>query len=96
MGFLDHGFQSSQCANERCIRHSERLGGKFELIDGNWYCAECAPFAGSRGTAKNLWEFATTHFNGESIHVTSLAHLRQLEKKYGVSNYAANYDQRNW
>jgi hypothetical protein len=45
---------------------------------------------------KNLWDFTTTHFNGERVHVKSLNHLRQLEKKFGCSNVAANNMSSRW
>jgi len=96
MGFLDHGFQKMFCSNSECPKHTESSGGKFSLVNGKWYCSECAGMAGCGSTAKNLWDFTTNHFTGHPVHVKSLAHLRQLEKQYGCSNHAANFDQRNW
>jgi hypothetical protein len=88
------------CANESCRWHRERRGGTFELREGELYCEDCiaarrlAPLIGS--TCANLWDFTTTHFNGEPIHVTSLNHLRQLEKQYGCSNHTANFMEKDW
>jgi hypothetical protein len=84
------------CSNPECPKSKEWSGGKFRLIRGKWYCVDCAEWAGSGQTCKNLWDMVTTHLNGQPIHVKSLAHMRQLEKQFGVSNWAANNDQRNW
>ena len=95
MAFLD-GVKKTMCASESCKRHTEYTGGKFRLVNGQWYCHDCWGMTGSANPAKNLWDFTTTHFDGKPTHVKSLAHLHQLEKQYGVSNFAANYDQGKW
>jgi hypothetical protein len=82
------------CSNENCILHTRHTGGKFRMIQGKWYCYDCAPEV-MPGTARNLWDFTTTHFDGNRVHVKNLAHLRQLEKKFGVSNQLANNMERN-
>lgn len=90
--------ESMRCANQNCVKASEHRGGRFRFVGGKWYCADCAEWAGGviMNSGKNLWDFTTTHMTGQPIHVRSLAHLRQLEKQHGVSNFAANHDQRNW
>ena len=94
MAFLDHPVET-RCSNENCVKHTEG-GGKFRLVHGKWYCSDCAGNDTVLNPGRNLWDFTTTHFNGEPIHVTSLGHLRRLEKQYGCSNFAANNDSRNW
>ena len=88
------------CANEGCRWHTEKKGGTFELHSGKMYCPDCVEVMHMgehlSATCKELWDFTTTHFNGSPIHVRSLGHLRQLEKQFGVSSHAANYEQRNW
>jgi hypothetical protein len=87
------------CSNPECPQHTAEgyKGGKFKLVGGKWYCTGCAEWAGGTpNPAKNLWDFTTTHLNGRPVHIRSLAHMRQLEKQYGVSNHAANYDQAKW
>lgn len=87
-----------RCANLNCVKASEHRGGRYRLVGGKWYCSDCAEWAGGviMNGAKNLWDFTTTHMTGQPVHIRSLAHLRQLEKQHGVSNFAANNDQRNW
>jgi hypothetical protein len=86
------------CAEESCPKHRIHTGGKFSvrLSDGKTFCEDCFQWAGTGASCKNLWEFTTTHFDGTPVRVRGLHHLRQLEKQYGVSSHAANYDQRNW
>jgi len=84
------------CANETCPLHTEHRGGEFRLVDGKWYCKPCSRTVGTSQTCKDLWNFTTTHLDGTPVKVKSLAHMRQLEKQYGVSNCVANNDQRNW
>ena len=88
------------CATEDCRWHKEKKGGNFEMRDGKLFCSDCieerrcAPVIGQ--TCANLWDFTTTHINGEKIHIKSLGQLRRLEKQYGLSNQAANNMERNW
>lgn len=89
-------FKPSFCANTDCIRHTEHRGGKFRFINGKEYCMDCSENQAVMNPGKELWSFTTTHFDGHPVKVKSLSHLRQLEKQYGCSNHAANYDQRNW
>lgn len=89
-------FEETRCSNQHCVRNREHRGGRYRLIGGKWYCHECGPEAVVANPGKNLWDFETTHFNGERTHVRSLNHLRQLEKKFGVSNHAANNYERSW
>jgi hypothetical protein len=85
------------CANENCPKHTEYRGGRFRFIGGKWLCQECWEWAGGLANAgKNLWDFTTTHFNGQPIHVKSGAHLDQLCKQFGVSNCARENYERNW
>ena len=95
MAFLD-GFQKTNCANPECALHTETRGGKFRMVDGRWFCERCAPGGVIMEPGKNRFDFVTTHFDGTPVHVKGLAHLRQLEKQYGVSNHAANYDEKHW
>jgi len=84
------------CANTDCPASKEYVGGRFVLYGGKWYCANCAANPTIFEPGKARWDFTTTHLNGKPIHVKSLKHLRQLEKKFGVSNTAANNMERNW
>lgn len=88
--------ESMFCANESCPSHTEHRGGKFVLVAGKWYCRDCSENVTVMNLGRNLWDFTTTHFNGEPVRVKSLGHLRVLEKRFGVSNFAANYDSSKW
>jgi len=89
-------YQKTLCANEDCPKSKKHVGGRFRNFHGKWFCEECAQIQGVMNPGKDLWSFTTRHLNGDPIKVKSLAHLRQLEKQYGVSNQAANYDERHW
>jgi hypothetical protein len=97
MGLFDKP-EPIRCANPNCAKHFERHGGEFvySLERKAFFCKDCfhVPMVWNEG--ENRWHFTTTHFNGERIEVKSLAHLRSLEKQYGCSSHAANYDQKNW
>ena len=95
MGF-DHGYIPPVCANPECVKHTDRRGGVFTLADGKWWCQECLRFRAVFNDGASLFSFTTTHFNGKPVEVKGLNHLRQLEKQYGVSNHAANYETKNW
>jgi hypothetical protein len=87
------------CANPACVKANEHRGGRFKLVGKQWYCKECAEWAGTGAVmspGKNLWEFTTTHFNGAPVHVKSGAHLDQLCKHFGVSNHARENYERSW
>lgn len=86
------------CANENCPKHTVKSGGEFiySMEKRAFYCKDCFHTPAIMNPGKNLWEFTTTHFTGEPVHVKSLAHLRQLEKQYGVSNHAANHMESGW
>jgi hypothetical protein len=91
--------EQMRCANLSCIKSEQHRGGRYRFIGGKWYCQECAEWAGTGAVmnpGKNLWDFTTTHFNGHPVRVKSLQHLRTLEKQFGVSNHAANFDTRHW
>ena len=59
-------------------------------------CEDCFNAPPIPMSCEDRWNFTTTHFNGERIEVKGLNHLRQLEKQFGVSSHAANYDKSNW
>ncbi len=82
------------CANENCVKHAENRGGRFLFLDGDYFCEECA---GQHvpGTARNLWDFVTSHGDGVRTHIRSLSELRAYEKKTGTSNQLANNFERN-
>ena len=88
------------CGNEGCRWHTEAKGGQFTLIGGKMICPDCLSSLRNgpaiTDSCKSACEFTTTHFNGQPIEVKGLHHLRQLEKQFGVSNVAANYDKGNW
>lgn len=86
------------CANEDCPKHTVGSGGRFiySREQGKFFCEDCFHIPAVMNDGKRLWDFTTTHLNGEPIHVKSLSHLRQLEKQFGVSSHAANYEQSNW
>jgi hypothetical protein len=86
------------CSNTECPKHTEYKGGHFIYSPERkaWFCDECFRSRPVLNDGRALWDFTTTHFNGEPIHVTSLAHLRQLEQQYGCSNHAANNMEKNW
>jgi hypothetical protein len=88
------------CGNQACRWSRERRGGTFEEREGVLLCADCIESRRTgevKGfTCSPLWDFTTTHFNGEPIHVQGLKHLRQLEQQYGCSSHAANFMQKDW
>lgn len=86
------------CANEVCIKHTERRGGKFRYNshNGKTYCEDCFRPEVQFDGAKELYEFSTTHLTGERIHVRGKAHLRELERKHGVSHQQLNNYERSW
>ena len=61
-----------------------------------WFCEDCYLPAIQFDSAKNLFDYTTTHFNGEKVHIRSLSHMRQLEKDFGLSSVIANNMERNW
>lgn len=91
-----------RCAMEGCPKSLEHKGGGFIFSreKNAFFCEDCYRLMAGNQTifnaGKNLWEFTTTHFNGEKIHVRNLSHLRQLEKQYGCSNHAANFMEGQW
>lgn len=87
------------CANEGCPKHLTKSGGEFiySREKSAFFCKECFQAAPAvMNDCQDRWHFTTTHFNGQRVEVKGLSHLRQLEKQFGVSNHAANNDQRNW
>lgn len=86
------------CANENCIKHTQHRGGRFRFKASTkqTFCEDCFPVESVMNDCKNLYEFTTVHLNNERIHVTGKAHLRQLEKKFGVSHHQLNNMERNW
>lgn len=88
------------CENESCKSHTVKTGGRFSYRGGKWFCGECAANGFVPESAKNLWEFESMHIgnnpNQGPVRVTSLRHLRQLEKQHGVISVAANYDAARW
>ena len=88
----------TMCRNRRCPKHTVYTGGEFIYSSERkaFFCKECFRVPAIMNGAKNLWEFDTTHFNGEKIHVRNAAHLQQLEKQYGVSNHAFHNDEAHW
>jgi len=86
------------CANPNCIKHTEHRGGKFvfKQSTGETFCEDCYMPAVQMDSARNLWDFTTTHFTGEKVHVRNLKHLDQLCAKHGVSNHARENMKRNW
>lgn len=86
------------CANPQCPKHTTYSGGEFVYSNEKraFFCKDCFYTPAIMNPGKNLWEFTTTHFTGQPIHVKSLNHLRELEKQYGVSNHAANHMERQW
>lgn len=88
----------TMCANPRCPKHTTYSGGEFIYSNErkDFFCKECFSVPAILNGCKNLWEFDTTHFNGEKIHVRDARHLQELEKQYGVSNQAFHNDQAHW
>ena len=86
------------CANENCVKSREHRGGRFRFrpSDGKTYCEECFRVEVQMNGARNLWDFETTHFTGERVHVRSRTHLDQLCKQHGVSNFARENMERSW
>jgi hypothetical protein len=91
-------FTKNFCANQDCPKHTTYSGGEmvYSVERRAFFCKDCFHIPAVFNSGKNLWEFTTTHFNGEQIHVKSLAHLRQLERQYGCSNHAANNMESRW
>lgn len=90
--------QGMFCANSQCQKHTVKSGGRFIYSQErrDFFCEDCFHVPLVMNDCSNRWEFVTTHFNGQPIQVKGLNHLRQLEKEFGVSSHAANYEERNW
>jgi hypothetical protein len=88
------------CSNEKCPSHTVKSGGRFVLRGGRWLCQRCDTMRFEGEPGKNLWDFDTMHIGSDPnqgpIQVTSLRHLRQLEKQHGVYSVAANMDSSRW
>ena len=86
------------CSNPDCRWSKEVKGGNFQYSAERrgFFCDDCFWVKPVLDGCKNLWEFDTTHFNGEKIHVKNLAHLDQLCRQYGVSNQARENYKSNW
>jgi hypothetical protein len=69
---------------------------RARLTEKGWLCLECAPYAHIRPVPGSMFPFVTTHLDGHPIEVKSLWHLRQLERQYGVQNFAFNEDEKKW
>jgi len=89
---------NQRCGNVDCWKHTEQSGGEFiySRERREWFCKDCFNIPAVLSPGKNLWDFTTTHITGKPVHVTSLAHLRQLEKQYGCSSHIANNESKNW
>lgn len=86
------------CANPDCPKHTVKSGGVFiySREKRDFFCDDCFQVPIVHNDGENRWHFTTTHFDGNPIEVKGLGHLRQLEKNFGCSSHAANYDQKNW
>jgi hypothetical protein len=86
------------CDNTQCPRHTEYSGGRFVFHQGDkkWYCAECTKIRAVMNPGKALWDYSTTHFDGQKRYIGSLANMRKLEQQFGVSNQAANFMEGSW
>lgn len=65
---------------------------------GDFCLKNCAP-SDEKRMKLTTFPFTTTNLGGhpgESVTVNSLAHLRRLEAKNGVSSVAYNQNERNW
>jgi len=82
------------CANNLCIKHTEHRGGKFKLVQGQWYCEDCSASV-MPTSCRALWDMVTTHGDGQRTHIKSAADMRAYEKKHGVSNQLFNNWERN-
>lgn len=94
----DMAFEKQFCANDKCPKHRIHTGGlfRFRVSDRKTFCDDCFRVEVQLNGARNLYEFTTTHLNGEPIHVRDKAHLRQLERQFGVSHHQLNNMERNW
>jgi hypothetical protein len=92
------GMQPQFCANKNCKKHTVHTGGRFrfKVSTGETFCEDCFTVAIQFDSAKNLYDYTTTHFNGEKIHIRDKNHMRKLEKQFGVSSVIANNMERNW
>lgn len=86
------------CGNEHCIKSREHRGGRYRYHTGDkkFYCVDCFAVRAVFNDGKNLWDFETTHFTGDRVHVRSRSHLDQLCRQHGVSNHAREHMERNW
>lgn len=86
------------CANPDCVKHTEHRGGRFmySVTEGKTFCEDCFGMAFVGNPGKNLWDYHTTHLDGQRRYVGSLQNMRKLEKQFGVANQAANNMTRNW
>ena len=91
-------YQKNYCANANCPKNTIYSGVTFVFSreDGKMYCEDCFHIKPVLNSCKNLWDFTTTHFNGQPIRVEGGYHLDALCKQYGVSNHARENMERNW
>jgi hypothetical protein len=92
-------FQKMFCAEPGCRWHTESKGGHFNYSAERkgFYCEDCfnAP-PPVLNPGKELWHYATTHFNGERIEIKDGAHLDRLCRQFGVSNQARENMESHW
>lgn len=90
--------QGMYCANPNCQWNKEKKCGKFMYSseDKQWYCVDCFRVPSSARNCNSQFHFTTTHFNGKPIEVKGIRHLQSLEKEFGVSSHALNFDEKNW
>lgn len=86
------------CANPDCVKHTEHRGGRFlySVTEGKTFCEDCFHMAIVANPGRNLWDYYTSHPTGKREYVGSLANMRKIEKASGTSNFAANYETKNW
>ena len=87
-----------RCATEGCPKNLEHRGGHFiySREDRCFYCEDCFSIPKIMNDCAELYNFTTTHLNGEKIHVQGKQHLMRLERQYGVSHQQLNNMERNW
>lgn len=77
---------------EGCDR--EVFRSRFDGESSKWFCLDCHPGMGD-STAAPGFPFTTSNFNGKPVEVSSMRHLRRLEKQHGMNSVAYNMNESN-
>ena len=86
------------CDNPECRWHNEPKGGHltYSAKYRGFVCEDCQFVKPVLNSGKNLYDYSTTHLDGQKRYIGSLENMRRLEKEFGVSSVVANNDQAHW